>query len=452
MAKIVVYNIQWDVDIKSPEINNMLRNIKQNAYVEFLHNKEEEDRYLKQTGQEVDDEDREYNNFEDYFDIDNARAELVETHLGLPKKCVLNLQDNYDKDTILMALKDKYGYDAKEGFSADKAKPHEIAKQNMNDAVRDIISGDKFKEYLDMGVNFRNYSVNNKMLVFAQKPDATLVKGMGAWRKDYERNIQKGAKQIWIYRPSMKTFEGADKVDAMVEWIDKHNKTCYGEFTISDSKKEESIRKLLSGEKVNLLIGYNVMPVYDVSDTFGKELPMLESKSLSDKEIEANIKDLMKQFNMHCKKMNDKDVDIFATLEYLANKLLEAEIPAIPGIMRQQAFNDTIKNIECSAIAYSVCKSIGLQPADSSLKTFAQYLHDDPIGTRELLFNQINERIDKSVKYFLKEYDKIATKNKELASLEAETPIKETEIKAENENDITIPDAFMNKEDDDYER
>ena len=40
------------------------------------------------------------------------------------------------------------------------------------------------------------------MLIMMQKPEATLVKGFQAWRKDFERNVNKGEKGIQILAPS----------------------------------------------------------------------------------------------------------------------------------------------------------------------------------------------------------------------------------------------------------
>ena len=39
---------------------------------------------------------------------------------------------------------------------------------------------------------FHRYSVNNTMLIYMQKPDATLVAGYNKWKDQFERHVKKG--------------------------------------------------------------------------------------------------------------------------------------------------------------------------------------------------------------------------------------------------------------------
>jgi hypothetical protein len=48
---------------------------------------------------------------------------------------------------------------------------------------------------------FHKYSVNNTMLIYMQKPDATLVAGFNKWRDQFERNVMKGERGIKIIAP-----------------------------------------------------------------------------------------------------------------------------------------------------------------------------------------------------------------------------------------------------------
>lgn len=49
---------------------------------------------------------------------------------------------------------------------------------------------------------FHKYSVNNTMLIYMQRPDATLVAGFNKWRDQFERNVKKGEKGIKIIAPT----------------------------------------------------------------------------------------------------------------------------------------------------------------------------------------------------------------------------------------------------------
>ena len=41
---------------------------------------------------------------------------------------------------------------------------------------------------------FHRYSVNNTMLIYMQRPDATRVAGFNKWRDQFGRSVQKGRK------------------------------------------------------------------------------------------------------------------------------------------------------------------------------------------------------------------------------------------------------------------
>ena len=49
---------------------------------------------------------------------------------------------------------------------------------------------------------FHRYSVNNQMLIYMQRPDATLVAGYGKWQKQFERHVNRGEKGITIIAPA----------------------------------------------------------------------------------------------------------------------------------------------------------------------------------------------------------------------------------------------------------
>lgn len=56
-------------------------------------------------------------------------------------------------------------------------------------------------------LSFDKYSLNNALLIFAQKPDAVKVKDFDAWKKD-DISIKKGAKSFMILEPS--PYKGTD--------------------------------------------------------------------------------------------------------------------------------------------------------------------------------------------------------------------------------------------------
>ena len=46
--------------------------------------------------------------------------------------------------------------------------------------------------YLSVMSKFHRYSVNNTMLIYMQKPEATLVAGFNKWKNQFARHVKKG--------------------------------------------------------------------------------------------------------------------------------------------------------------------------------------------------------------------------------------------------------------------
>ena len=124
-----------------------------------------------------------------------------------------------------------------------------------------MFQSDKYQQYLRTMSRFHKYSVNNTMLIFMQKPDATLVAGFNKWRDQFGRSVQKGQKGIKIIAPTpyKKTVE-KEKLDpdTRLPVLDENGKTVM-------EKKEIQIPM------------YKVVSVFDVSQTDGKPLPTLAS-------------------------------------------------------------------------------------------------------------------------------------------------------------------------------
>lgn len=92
----------------------------------------------------------------------------------------------------------------KEGISLpeEKKDPKEKLTEQLQQGVRDVLNSENFKSWLDTSSKLfmNNYSFNNAMLVWMQKPDATHTMGFEQW-KDYGRSVAKGAEGIKIFVP-----------------------------------------------------------------------------------------------------------------------------------------------------------------------------------------------------------------------------------------------------------
>ena len=70
------------------------------------------------------------------------------------------------------------------------------AFEMIEQGVKDVYSSDSFKQYLSCLSKFHSYSLNNTLLILAQKPDASLVAGYRAWQTNFNRHVDKGEKRI----------------------------------------------------------------------------------------------------------------------------------------------------------------------------------------------------------------------------------------------------------------
>ena len=68
--------------------------------------------------------------------------------------------------------------------------------------IKELFESEKYMRYLSVMSRFHRYSVNNTMLIYMQKPDATLVAGYNKWKDQFERHVKKGEHGITIIAPT----------------------------------------------------------------------------------------------------------------------------------------------------------------------------------------------------------------------------------------------------------
>ena len=125
--------------------------------------------------------------------------------------------------------------------------------------IQDLFQSDKYAEYLRTMSRFHKYSVNNTMLIYMQKPNATLVAGFNKWRDQFERNVLKGEKGIKIIAPTpfkKKIEQEKRDPDTNLPMLDADG-------------------KVITEEKEIKIPMFKPVTVFDVSQTDGKPLPQL---------------------------------------------------------------------------------------------------------------------------------------------------------------------------------
>lgn len=161
--------------------------------------------------------------------------------------------------------------------------------RNAEEKLLAITTTEDFKHYLKIMASLPKYSLNNLNLIYSQKENATHVMGYKAWQ-ELDRHVNKGAKAIHIVAP-----------------------------IVAKLTKEEK-EKLKTDEDYGVK-GYRTIPVFDVSDTSGKELKYAddfiksdyttkETERFSELEIKEVVKLIESKYHVPIsfEKINDENI------------------------------------------------------------------------------------------------------------------------------------------------
>lgn len=91
------------------------------------------------------------------------------------------------------------------GEDKDKTKSkQDLLIEQLHNGIQNMMNSEEYKNWLDTASRlfYNNYSINNSILVFLQKQDASYTMGYEKW-KEYGRNVKQGAKGIKILIPVM---------------------------------------------------------------------------------------------------------------------------------------------------------------------------------------------------------------------------------------------------------
>jgi antirestriction protein ArdC len=113
----------------------------------------------------------------------------------------------------------------------------EVIHGQLQGAVERLVDSDEWRAMLEVAARFHTYSANNQLLIYLQWPQATRVAGYRAWQR-LGRQVRKGERGIQILAPRRRV--------RAVETED------------SDEP-----------ERVQVLTGFRVVHVFDVSQTEG---------------------------------------------------------------------------------------------------------------------------------------------------------------------------------------
>ena len=136
----------------------------------------------------------------------------------------------------------------------------------IEQGIMELFESDRYRSYLTTMSRFHRYSLNNVMLIHAQRPDATLVAGFNKWKNSFGRHVKRGEKGIQILAPT------PYKVKVEKEKLDPDTR-----MPMLDQDGNA-----ITEEKEVTIPMYKIVNVFDVSQTDGKPLPQLATTLTGD--------------------------------------------------------------------------------------------------------------------------------------------------------------------------
>lgn len=135
------------------------------------------------------------------------------------------------------------------------------AHDKLQAAFEEIVSGDDWQRMLKVASKFHNYSFNNQLLIFLQRPDATHVAGFNKWRS-LGRTVRRGEKGIQIFAPCK--YKQKDESSEQ-----SHSPASNGALGSSSDSD--------SAQATHVIKGFRVVHVFDISQTEGEPLDDLDA-------------------------------------------------------------------------------------------------------------------------------------------------------------------------------
>ena len=116
--------------------------------------------------------------------------------------------------------------------------------RHLKEGIKEFLDSDKYRDYLTKMSQLNNYSNRNLRLILAQNPEARQVASFKQWKENFDRYVKKGEKALRIFKPMTKI------------------------------KKDENNQPILDKNgKPETVTFFGLVPVFDVSQTEGKEMP-----------------------------------------------------------------------------------------------------------------------------------------------------------------------------------
>lgn len=304
-------------------------------------------------------------------------------------------------------------------------------KQSNKERIREITAGiekgimelfesDRYRDYLTTMSRFHRYSLNNVMLIHAQRPNATLVAGFSKWKNSFGRHVKKGEKGIQILAPTPYKI----KVDK--EKLDPDTK-----LPMLDDEG-----KPITEEKEVTIPMFKVVSVFDVAQTEGKPLPQISFSLTGDvAQYEVLIEALrrtshvpitiepmepgmdgyfsltkqaiflregMSQVQTVCAAIHEMAHSRLHNYEKMTELADDGETILVPGEKDRNT-----EEVEAESISYAVCQYFGIETADNSFGYIATWSQGKELKELRASLETINKTSSELITGIEKHYREI---------------------------------------------
>ena len=244
--------------------------------------------------------------------------------------------------------------------------------------VRGVLDSENYKSYLTSMSKFHTYSFRNTMLIFLQKPDASLVAGAGKWQSEFERTRKQGERGLKILAPNFY------KVKKRVPKKDPDT---------GEPIKDKDGKSVMDEQEITVP-DYRVVSVYDVSQTEGKELPEAHVDMLSGdveqfQDLQAalersspyaiSIEPILDGAKGRCFYLEQRiavneGMGELQTLKTAIHEIAHARLYEKNSHLAEDKQPDkATREVQAESVAYAVCQYWGLDTSDYSFGYIANW-------------------------------------------------------------------------------
>ena len=256
-----------------------------------------------------------------------------------------------------------------ENSQTDYEKVQEIVGQ-LEEGISNLFNSENYKAWLDTMSRFHTYSLNNTILIAMQRPDASLVAGYSAWKKNFGRHVKKGEKAIRIMAPApYRQLVEVDRIDPDTHEVEKDQNGDPLKDTVEVTRS-----------------AFRVVSVFDISQTEGKELLSIAPDELKGdvEEYEtfvdalrivspvpisfADISGGAKGYFLPAEQkiVVQKDMSELQTIKTMIHEMAHAKLHGWSPDGREDTLTRSEKEVQAESVAYSVCRHFGLDTSEYS--------------------------------------------------------------------------------------